>query len=543
MKVSIFLLSAVAASAKASAPLQKCRSNWTIGQTVQTTSGRVNGHAAVNEPQVSEYLGIPFAKPPVGDLRFAAPVPYHGNATLNGTNFGYTCPAQVTTYNATLVQQSNVSVTVGLPSLQNVGTPLTAQSEDCLTLNVWTKPQHGDSKKAVLVWIYGGGFNSGSSSIPAMNAKHIVGQEDVIVVSINYRVNIFGFPGDPTSTANLGLLDQRLAVEWVRDNIENFGGDKSRITIFGQSAGSASVDFYNYAWVEDPIVAGFIAQSGTALSWDLPNKAESVAQAWWNVTEALGCGGASSRNATACMRTKSTTEIINAISATSGSGGVLGSFGPTVDETVVFSNYTERSLAGHFTKKPLLIGNNENEAGLFVATMSLQGLSYPDDAWKAFNLASFTCPSGYRANYSIQAHVPTWRYRYFGAFPNTEIVPNAGAWHSADIPILFDTNIANPPDTTAQIAIGKYMRGAWAAFAKDPKHGLTKYGWPRYEPAKKTLVRLAYNNQTGASLAKPSLYDAQCPPLSAASTGTSSGPTSSSASLTASKYGAASQGL
>ncbi|RAL67691.1 hypothetical protein DID88_008432 [Monilinia fructigena] len=493
MKIPTLLISAVAASVKASALLQNRESNWAVGQTVQTTSGPVNGHAALNESQVSEYLGIPFAKPPIGDLRFAAPVAYRSNATLNGTNFGYTCPAQTATYNATLVQQSNVSVAVGFPVLQTVGTPSTAQSEDCLTLNVWTKPQNGDSKKAVLIWIYGGGFNSGSSSIPAMNGKYIVEQEDVIVVSVNYRVNIFGFPGDPTSTANLGLLDQRLAVEWVRDNIENF---------------------------ENPIVAGFIPQSGTALSWDLPNKAENVALAWWNVTEALGCGGSSSSNVTACMRTKNTTEVINAISTTSGSRGVLGSFGPTVDEIVVFSNYTERSLAGKFTKKPMLIGNTENEAGLFIATSSLQGLSYPDDAWKSLNLISFTCPAGYRANYSIQAQVPTWRYRYFGAFPNTEIVPNAGAWHSADIPILFDTNIANPPDTTEQTSIGKYMRGAWVAFAKDPENGLTNYGWPKYEPGKDTLIRLGYNNQTGANLANPSLYDAECPKVIVASMGT-----------------------
>ncbi|CAD6439808.1 c676aaa1-4651-4aa4-8ceb-bae45132be8a [Sclerotinia trifoliorum] len=547
MKVSAVLISAIAASAKASTLLQCRQSNWTIGQTVQTTSGPVNGHAALNESQVSEYLGIPFAKPPLGELRFAAPVAYNGTATVNGTNFGYSCPAQVTTYNVTLVERSNVSLAIALPLLQTVGTPSTAQSEDCLTLNVWTKPQTGDAKKAVLVWIYGGGFNSGSSSTPSMNGKHIVEQEDVIVVSVNYRVNIFGFPGDPDSPANLGLLDQRLAVEWVRDNIENFGGDTSRIIIFGQSAGSASVDLYNYAWVKDPIVAGFIPESGTALSWGLPNQAENVALAWYNVTEAVGCGGASSGNVTACMRTKNTTEIINGISATSGSGGSLGSFGPTVDEIVVFSNYTERSLAGNFTKKPLLIGNNDNEAGLYIATSSLQGLSYPDSYWQTFNLIDFTCPTAYRANYSIQADVTTWRYRYFGSFPDTMIVPNAGAWHAAEITLLFDTNIANPPETTEQIAIGKYMRGAWAAFAKDPENGLTNYGWPKYEPEKDTLIRLAYNNQTGINVANPSLYDADCPVTAAAttssngSTSTSTGTaTSSSAAATVSSSGAGS---
>lgn len=87
MKVSVFLVSAIAASARASSFLQNRESNWTIGQTVQTSSGPVKGHAALNESEVSEYLGIPFAKPPIGDLRFAAPVAYNGTATLNGTSF------------------------------------------------------------------------------------------------------------------------------------------------------------------------------------------------------------------------------------------------------------------------------------------------------------------------------------------------------------------------------------------------------------------------------------------------------------------------
>ncbi|KAF7907465.1 uncharacterized protein EAF01_005051 [Botrytis porri] len=512
MKLSVLSIFAIVVFANASAPLESRQSNWTVGQTVQTSSGPVNGHPSLNSSQVSEYLGIPFAKPPVGDLRFAAPVAYNGNTTINGTNFGYTCPAQTTTYNATIIAQSDVTST-GLGLLTLLG-DLTAQSEDCLTLNVWTKPQTGDAKKAVLLWIYGGAFSSGSSASPAYNGQYIVEQEDVIVVTFNYRLNIFGFSGSPDSPANVGLLDQRLAVEWVRDNIENFGGDASRVTLFGQSAGSASVDLYSYAWVQDPIVAGFIQESGTAQSWDLPSTAEYVATAWYNVSEALGCGGASSSNVTSCMRTKNTTEILNGISATpnsSGSFGILGSFLPTVDEIVVFSNYTERSLAGNFTSKPLLIGSNDEEAVLFVAANALQGISTSDVAAQLIDLIGFTCPSGYRANYSIQANVNTWRYRYFGSFPNTMIVPNAGAWHSAEIPLLFDTNLANPPETTEQIAIGKYMRGAWAAFAKNPENGLTNYGWPKYDAAEDTLIRLAYNNQTGTNAVNPSLYDANCP--------------------------------
>ncbi|PQE08409.1 hypothetical protein CJF30_00005273 [Rutstroemia sp. NJR-2017a BBW] len=519
MKASAFLVPAFAASVLASSLPQARQSNWTVGQTVQTSSGPVNGHAASNATGVSEYLGIPFAQPPIGDLRFAAPVAYNGTATINGTNFGYTCPQQSSHYNLSLIQEANIT-TAGINLLQQIGTTITAQSEDCLTLNVWTKPQTGEKKKAVLLWIYGGGFNSGSTAIRAYNGQHIVDEEDVIVVSVNYRVNIFGFPGNPAGPANVGLLDQRLGVEWVRDNIEAFGGDPARITLFGQSAGGASVDLYNYAWVEDPIVAGFIPESGTALSWALPNSAEITTSAWYNVSAKLGCGDASSsaESVLTCMRTKNTTAILDGISGAGGTAGILGNFVPTADEKVVFSNYTERSAAGNFTKKPVLLGNNDNEAGLFIAQFALQGITYPASFWNAFNIQSFTCPSGVRANVSIQHNVPTWRYRYFGDFPDTEIYPGVGTWHGAEIPLLFDTNIATLAQTQEQIAIGNYVRGAWAAFAKDPEAGLDAYGWPRYEVGSETLLRLAWDNKTGTNAVDPVLYDQYCSLVNISST-------------------------
>jgi carboxylesterase type B len=105
-----------------------------------------------------------------------------------------------------------------------------SQSEDCLTLNIWTKPQVGEEKKPVLVWLHGGGYTSGGSAIPWYNGQYLASKEDLVVVTLNYRLSILGFPGNPVAPANLGLLDQRLAVEWVRDNIAGFGGDIDRIT-------------------------------------------------------------------------------------------------------------------------------------------------------------------------------------------------------------------------------------------------------------------------------------------------------------------------
>ena len=164
---------------------------------------------------------------------------------------GFSCPAgsQVSP-DFSAIQAANVT-SAGLQILASLGQIGDNFSEDCLTLNVWTKPQVGESKKAVLVWIYGGGFTTGNSDNVAYNGQYIAQDEDVVLVSFNYRLNVFGFPGTPNATQNLGLLDQRLAIEWVRDNIEKFGGDAERITIFGQSAGSASVDYHTFAWADE----------------------------------------------------------------------------------------------------------------------------------------------------------------------------------------------------------------------------------------------------------------------------------------------------
>lgn len=502
------------------------QSNWTVGQTVQTSSGPVTGHAAKNDSQVSEYLGIPFGQAPIGELRFAAPVRFNGSSPLNGTDYGPSCPLKpssgspVTSEELAAANFSSVAPSV-LAILSNDGA---VYDEDCLYLNVWTKPQVGEKLKAVMVWIYGGGFSSGSSSIPGYNGANIVEQEDVVLVSINYRLSILGFSGNPNGTQNVALLDQRLAVEWVRDNIENFGGDPSRITIFGQSAGSASVDFYTYAWAKDPIVAGAIAESGNAFGWGLPNSKVMAATAWFNVSVTLGCGDNTTDSARvlACMQKQNYTDILKAVPNPSGTAGILGLFGPTVDDTVVFANYTTVTPA----KVPMLIGNNNYEGGLFRTEFAVDGIFFSDAFWDDFNLQEFTCPAGIRANVSWAAGTPIWRYRYFGVFPDLAISSEAGTWHASEIPIIFDTTPVTPGPTTDEISIANYMRGAWTTFAKDPAKGLSTYGegWPTYDPTKDTLIRLAYNNVTGTNAASPYIYDAYCSFVDVHSTNTSAVP-------------------
>lgn len=327
---------------------------------------------------------------------------------------GFSCPAG-STASPSIEQISATNITgSGLQILAALGQIGDNFSEDCLTLNIWTKPQVGEQKKAVLLWIYGGGFTTGNSDNPGYNGQYIAEQEDVVLVSINYRLNVFGFPGSPNGTYNLGLLDQRLAVEWVRDNIASFGGDPSRITLFGQSAGSASVDYYTYAWADDPIAHSFIQESGSVFgpSGGLGALPTNQSNAYWfNLTSALSCGGATSDQTTvlSCLKKKSTAEVLFALKEITpvGAGGLSTSFAPTVDEKVVFGNYTERSQAGKFAKLPLLLGNADYEAGLFKVLLAFENMTEPDVYWDGFNNIAFTCPCAARANVSISNNVPS----------------------------------------------------------------------------------------------------------------------------------------
>lgn len=326
------------------------------------------------------------------------------------------------------------------------------------------------------------------------------------IVSPSYRLGIFGFSGAPGLPQNVALLDQRAAVEWVRDNIDGFGGDPSRITISGQSAGGASVDYYSFAWTEDPIVAGLVPQSGTSLSF-LPNTPDYAASLWYNVSQTIGCGGAGLSNSNteeeashvlACVRAADVASLLAAaakVPALPTQALPQATFHPTVDNVTVFADYEARAAAGCFARIPLLTGNNDFEAGWYKLSAYAARINLTEAEWNLYDERAFTCPSACTAGYRARYGVPTWRYRYFGDWDNLRLyngtaglgTRGSGAYHGSEIEMIFGTakDVSGLETSCMEAATSRYMMGAWAAFARDPKRGLSAYGWPLYDSAGK----------------------------------------------------------
>jgi para-nitrobenzyl esterase len=228
----------------------------------RTVQGEISG---IERDGVWVYRGIPYAAPPVGDRRFRAPAPAEPwSGVRDGSRFGPMAPQAV----------GGLEAMLGASSFE--------QSEDCLYLNVAT-PAADDGRRPVMVWIHGGGFQTGSGSVPWYHGTRLAARHDVVVVSINYRLGALGFThlrelGEAfAGSGNAGILDQIAALEWVRDNIAGFGGDPSNVTIFGESAGGMSVG----TLLGTPAAAGLfrraIAQSGAAQAVAGTDDASAVA--------------------------------------------------------------------------------------------------------------------------------------------------------------------------------------------------------------------------------------------------------------------------
>ncbi|KAL5390289.1 hypothetical protein DPSP01_001861 [Paraphaeosphaeria sporulosa] len=518
-------------------------------ETVDTENGPITGHRSAKVNDVWEYLGIPYATPPLGDLRFAAPQKYKGNGsykadhfvrTLSGASDRFTdvrrrdsayklreIGAHVLTNRSDCPQQAAVQPAFPGFTAQALrilayftGAANTTRSEDCLTLNIWAKPTKKSHKadKPVFILFHGGRFAGGNTNTPFANGQYLADTEDIIVVSANYRLNVFGFPGAPGADTNLGLRDQRLAVEWVHANIQSFGGNPQKIVIGGQSSGGVGVDWWSYAYTSNALVHGLVSTSGNVFSFPMNTPERQVAN-WFALSASLGCGNASSpaSETLACMRGLPFSTISAAVSkiAPSPGGSPVRStppFYPKIDNETVFADYASLASAGRFAPLPYFHGHNDHEQGYYVIPAYAQGRNVSDAQAAQFLLESFVCPTSYEARRRVEAGVPTWVYRYFGDWDNTRLYPTSRAYHGTELHMLLNSSVdaSALPQTAAQENTVRLFQRALAAFVEDPKEGLEKLGWPKFDAEKASWGEVAIGNQARVTFARPQKYDAGC---------------------------------
>ncbi|OCT66584.1 cholinesterase [Xenopus laevis] len=328
---------------------------------VITKHGKVKGvQISVPSGTVTAFLGIPYAEPPVGELRFKKPEPPKSwSDVLHALNYRNSC-FQI------------ADETFPGFSGSEMWNPNTEVSEDCLYLNIWV-PDPQPKGASVMVWIYGGSFETGTSSLDVYDGKFLAQSEQVIVVSMNYRLGALGFlsfPGNSDAPGNVGLFDQRLALQWVYENIAAFGGNPQSITIFGESAGAASVSYHLLSPKSHTYFTRAIMQSGSANApWGAVNKTAARHRALILANQ-LGCSYKTDNKIIACLRTKTPNEISEkaySVIPSNERSIIEITFPPVVDEDFLTEMPEKLLKLGQLKKNTdILTGVNKDEGSYFL---------------------------------------------------------------------------------------------------------------------------------------------------------------------------------
>lgn len=313
---------------------------------IHTSDGPVRG---TTDGPVSVWKGIPYAAAPIGALRFRGPQkPQPWQEPLDATEFG---PCEPQGRNAVIPLGADVRM-----------------DEDCLSLNIWS-PSGGKANKPVMFWIHGGAYFRGASSQPLFNGRSLAENGDVVVVTINYRIGVFGWVDfsafstpEETFESNVALRDMIAALRWVRENIAAFGGDPGQVTVFGESAGAGAVTTLMAVPCAEGLFHRAIAESSPATSVYNLNRASSVASRFLDL---LGGGS----QALGKLRTLTAAELVEASDALfaaipAESPGTLA-FAPVVDGDLLPEYPVAAFRQGHAHRIPLLIGTNKDESALF----------------------------------------------------------------------------------------------------------------------------------------------------------------------------------
>jgi para-nitrobenzyl esterase len=512
---------------------------------VVTAEGPVEGFA---KNGVTQFLGIPFAKPPVGNLRWMPPQPAaKWSAVRQATKFGLTC-AQVTTLGP-----------FAGPANSN---------EDCLYLNVFTPGTK--AKLPVLVWIHGGGYYDGESN--DYDATKLATRGRMVVVTFNYRLNLFGFMAHPALDAeghafgNYGVMDMQAALRWVHANIASFGGDPGNVTLGGQSAGAGATA----ANVVSPGAHGLfhraIFQSGGYTPFSTRGVSE---QRGLKFAAAAGCASKDKKGGDIpkCLRALPAAKI----EALAGTASETGPFitTPMVDGTVIPLQEIDAVRAGKFNQMPILFGTTHDEGNFFngiiqyfkkdraaIAADDFRAYlqktyggnagpggsppAYPKSAveavlahypaaklgsaqmaWDGAHSDMLACRGQYTAE-ALSAHVPVYMYlfadrsapSYFPKMPGYQ----TQAYHTGDIPYVFTGYHGGPdglptPLNPAQAKLSDHLIDAWANFARGGNpNGQGDAPWPHWKKGDATPAYFLQNNdwktvQTNAQFAAAH----QCP--------------------------------
>ncbi len=447
--------------------------------TVSLEAGALAG--AVDSSGVLLFRGIPYATPPVGDLRWRPPAPVaHWSGTRSAARAGKNC-----------VQDAIYG---------DIDPFAAGISEDCLNLNVWTTDLNASARKPVMVWIYGGGYNAGYADEPRHYGAHLA-QKGVVVVALNYRLGVFGFFAHPglaaespnASAGNYAILDQIAALEWVRDNIAQFGGDPSRVTIFGESAGGSSVA----SLMASPLAKGLfhraILQSGNAIG--SARRKDSVYAEGVRFATLLGAPNVDV-GTIARLRAIPTDSLMRASRPSDGKGGFTFVFNPRLvrDGWVLPLSVDSALSRGTANVVPVIVGATGDEGDAAYASA------------RAF------------ARLVTAQREPAYLY-LFTRVGDDSVNRKRGAYHSADIPFAFGLPkppIASAGHTAYDASLADAMSDYWVAFAmKGNPNSAGRPIWPVYDRetdaymelgpqvvAKSALRRMAYDTLDAAGRAR-----------------------------------------
>lgn len=445
-----------------------------------TQAGVVRG---VEGAGVRAFLGVPYARRPVGELRWRAPQPVEPwKGRRDATRIGSDC-----------------TQAVGRKAILGGGGGIVVGSEDCLYLNIYAPAGARDTQMPVMVYVPGGAFTVGSGA--NYDPSRLAAEQGRVVVAINYRLGALGWLAHPQMAkdgdgvgGNFGLMDQQAALRWVRDNIAGFGGDPGNITLFAESAGAWSACYLMASPGSEGLFHQVILQSGGCLEPSSLVPAQEAAKSGPAFAEALGCAG---EDQIGCLRKTPAWRVARAPSLRAGING-LGSWGPVYGDRTTPENPAVAFHEARYVRTPVMVGTNLDEGRLFANEVQSMDRYVKETAWMygdeaarvlerypvgeegpAIAIATnftdqrFACPS-HALRRVLARHGPVWGYEFADrqapfVLPDRLVGLDLGAYHAGELAYVFGTSwiLADVKRfTPEQRALSARMRSLWAGFGQ-----------------------------------------------------------------------------